>query len=459
MQGTFKQKGFGLLEVLMTALVLSIGLLGAAVLQTKSAKLASRAKHAASAAVLANELASAMYANPLELTAGEAGAYFLIIDNNKVNSLDLSCTEAPCFEASTSSNWWSQDKISGRDCRTQNCWAMEQAIFDIIQVREKAKEQLPNGKIKNIFHADNKYYLTIGWDDPTSNVIPATTLGINYETKSGFDFATRVRQVPYELYFHIDENDSSKSTPKAKTLGDTRGVPPDVLSPWMHYLGNWLNNIRSPVPEHATGYSTTLSQSLVNLVDGYYINNTVLNSICADSNIKENGICDTSRSDTPVETPPPPPEDPPITDPGGVPQPAFNPLNPNNGNSNNGTAPISRDPLPPSIAVNGGWTGWTYDSSKGGNSRNGDCGLYRRTCTNPAPAYGGNNCSGSSTDCRKTCSSWTVNHGHGAFEFCGINWCKKCTGKKWWKVCSPPYPCGFKSCNWTETVTPAKPNC
>ena len=64
MQGMYRTKGFGLLEVLMTALVLSIGLLGAAILQTKSAKLANKAKYASSAAILANELATAMYANP-----------------------------------------------------------------------------------------------------------------------------------------------------------------------------------------------------------------------------------------------------------------------------------------------------------------------------------------------------------------------------------------------------------
>ena len=67
-----RQRGFSLLEVLVAVLILSIGLLGLAGLQTTSLQMNHSAHYASQAQFYAQEIVEAMRANP---TAAKQGAY------------------------------------------------------------------------------------------------------------------------------------------------------------------------------------------------------------------------------------------------------------------------------------------------------------------------------------------------------------------------------------------------
>ena len=67
-----RQRGFSLLEVLVAVLILSIGLLGLAGLQTTSLQMNHSAHYASQAQFYAQEIIEAMRANP---TAAKQGAY------------------------------------------------------------------------------------------------------------------------------------------------------------------------------------------------------------------------------------------------------------------------------------------------------------------------------------------------------------------------------------------------
>lgn len=113
-----KQKGFGLIEVLVAMLVLSIGLLGVAGLQAQSIRFNHEAYFRTQATVLANDIADRMRTNRAQAIGS--------------NSYKFTFNDAP--------------QASATLCETNPCSAGNIAVYDFTQWRANIASALPNGK-------------------------------------------------------------------------------------------------------------------------------------------------------------------------------------------------------------------------------------------------------------------------------------------------------------------------
>lgn len=116
-------------------------------------------------------------------------------------------------------------------------------------------------------------------------------------------------------------------------------------------------------------------------------------------------------------------------------------------------------PTPVPTAVNGGWSDWSTCSASCGG------GTQTRTCTNPAPAYGGASCYGATsqqcnTHACPTPAPQPVNGGWSAWSACS----KSCGGGTQSRTCNNPAPAyggtycsgsSSQSCNTQACSTPA----
>lgn len=113
-----RQQGMGLVEVLVAVLILGIGLLGLAALQTQSLKYNSEAYLRTQATILAMDMADRLRAN--RKIAQEQPALYT------VNETD-------------------QPSVAADLCTTQACTASELAQYDFAQWRTRLREVLPGG--------------------------------------------------------------------------------------------------------------------------------------------------------------------------------------------------------------------------------------------------------------------------------------------------------------------------
>lgn len=144
-----KQQGMTLLEVLVAVLILAIGLLGVAGLQSQGQRTTAEASVRTYATVLANELLDRMRINRVQ---AKAGAYAF--------------TAAPG---------------GGVDCRATECSTADLRDFDINEWVTQVGAMLPNGKAEVVFNDaaaavnPSRYEVRITWDlreseqdDPTN---------------------------------------------------------------------------------------------------------------------------------------------------------------------------------------------------------------------------------------------------------------------------------------------------
>ena len=89
-----KQQGFTLLEVLIALLVLSIGLLGLAALQTTGLRSNEMASMRTTSTMLAYDITDRMRANPQGITDGD-----YVIDTGAVTGTPTDCTSNDCTTA------------------------------------------------------------------------------------------------------------------------------------------------------------------------------------------------------------------------------------------------------------------------------------------------------------------------------------------------------------------------
>jgi type IV pilus assembly protein PilV len=89
-----RQQGFTLLEVLIALLVLSIGLLGLAALQTTGLRSNEMANMRTTSTMLAYDISDRMRANPQGITDGD-----YVIDSAPVTGTIPNCTSADCTTA------------------------------------------------------------------------------------------------------------------------------------------------------------------------------------------------------------------------------------------------------------------------------------------------------------------------------------------------------------------------
>ncbi len=142
---TKKNKGFTLLEVLITVVILALGLLGVAGLQITSLRDNLRAEHQGKAAQLAYDMADRMRSN---------------VDRNNLTGLD-NYTNGP---------------IENTSCITVpivGCTAQQQAGHDRFEWEREIANSLPLGE-GDVSEAAGVYRIIVEWDDDRSGAIDAS---------------------------------------------------------------------------------------------------------------------------------------------------------------------------------------------------------------------------------------------------------------------------------------------
>lgn len=116
-----RNKGFSLIEILVSLIVLSVGLMGLAGLQLASLKGANNAHYRTEGSLLMMDLADRMRAN----LDGIGDGKYLVNENTAIN-----CTTAPSIQ-----------------CDTQSCTGEQLAKFDIHTISCGIKMLLPGGQL------------------------------------------------------------------------------------------------------------------------------------------------------------------------------------------------------------------------------------------------------------------------------------------------------------------------
>ncbi|MQX54835.1 type IV pilus modification protein PilV [Alcanivorax sediminis] len=143
----YRQRGFGLVEVLVALLVLSIGILGYAGLQLQAISGTESAHYRTQAIAIADDLAERIAANP------ESEAAYL-----------------------DTGNWTQQNfpsaKPAGWDtCTAAACTPDAMATNDILQISTQAAQLLPGGQVSaSACAGSSATCITVTWNDQT----PAT---------------------------------------------------------------------------------------------------------------------------------------------------------------------------------------------------------------------------------------------------------------------------------------------
>lgn len=132
------EQGLGLIEVLIATLVLSVGLLGATVLQAQAQAAAQHADWQHQALRSAQNMAQAMRSNPAALAQG---AY-----------------TAPHAEAAT--------PVSTQVCHTVPCTPVARAEHDVQQWRQDLAERLPGGRGALLATGPQQRRLVVMWQPP-----------------------------------------------------------------------------------------------------------------------------------------------------------------------------------------------------------------------------------------------------------------------------------------------------
>lgn len=158
-----RQQGFGLLEVLISILVLAVGFLGIAALQTQSLRFNHEAYLRTQATVLANDIADRMRANR-SLAIGS-------------NSYKFTFTDTPLASVTL--------------CEKNPCSAGNIAAYDFAQWRANIASTLPNGK--GAVTPDSlvsgqgwrEYVIQIRYDSVSTDTATSTptTVTLDYRTR------------------------------------------------------------------------------------------------------------------------------------------------------------------------------------------------------------------------------------------------------------------------------------
>ena len=129
-----KHQGFTLIEVLVSLLIMTLGIVGVLKMQTQSLKSNQRAHFRTQADLLSRDMVARMQANKVEARNGKYVA-------------DAKPASAP-------------------NCQTTECSAAQLVKWDLNQWYEQIERQLPAGSatVEN-FDGDNRYLISIRWDD------------------------------------------------------------------------------------------------------------------------------------------------------------------------------------------------------------------------------------------------------------------------------------------------------
>lgn len=137
-----RQRGVGLVEILVALLILSIGVLGYAGLQLRALGSTNESHFRVQAMAIAQDVAERIPVNPDSLaTYSSAGSW----------------SQAAFADRSMPAGW--------NQCVTGSCDTASLAQWDILQARYLAWTLLPNGRISASACAINLVCITVGWND------------------------------------------------------------------------------------------------------------------------------------------------------------------------------------------------------------------------------------------------------------------------------------------------------
>ena len=139
-----QQRGFTLIEILVTVIILAIGLLGLAGLQLGGLRYSFSAYQRSQATIMANDIADRMRANR---TVAEAGGY------------DIDIGDDPDEQDCTG---------SGANCTTE-----DMAAADVYEWKQALEDTLPAGD-GSIANNGGTFTITIQWDDTRGEEDPKT---------------------------------------------------------------------------------------------------------------------------------------------------------------------------------------------------------------------------------------------------------------------------------------------
>jgi type IV pilus assembly protein PilV len=139
-----KERGFTLIEILVTVIILAIGLLGLAGLQLGGLRYSFSAYQRSQATIMANDIVDRMRANR---TVAEAGGY------------DIDIGDMPGEETCTGNG--------------VNCSAADMADADLYEWKQSLADILPAGD-GSIVNNGGTYTITIQWDDTRGEEDPKT---------------------------------------------------------------------------------------------------------------------------------------------------------------------------------------------------------------------------------------------------------------------------------------------
>ena len=148
-----KQCGFTLLEVLIALLILSIGLLGLASLQTNGLRSNQMASMRTTATQLAYDIADRMHANPAGVDAPDPLNYVIAISKD--------------------------DPVIATDCESTTCTPSQMATYDLAQWRS-AIRSLPGGTssiVKTVTGTVVTHTITVYWNEYRQESATGTACG------------------------------------------------------------------------------------------------------------------------------------------------------------------------------------------------------------------------------------------------------------------------------------------
>lgn len=146
-----RNRGVTLIEMMVAVLVLSVGLLGIAGLQTATAKYKVNTWARSSVSTLLSDLSERVRINP-----EEAGTSFAAAGVTSPSSYVVSA------------NWAAQqaDALTiSKNCETAVCTAAERATFDLLSWRKKLRNSMPQGAALISGDRRNGLDLTMMWFD------------------------------------------------------------------------------------------------------------------------------------------------------------------------------------------------------------------------------------------------------------------------------------------------------
>lgn len=158
------QKAFGLIEVLISIVVLAIGLLGLASLQSKSLQSIREGDNMATAAMIAQEVATRMLTNPYITNEGRAGYLATDQSGDIATAGGVSAwasdtlTNFPnitrCYAADNSESCFASGAVI-HDGSAHATALNNMRLMDEVELRQLAWNLLPEGEIKICFDETN----------------------------------------------------------------------------------------------------------------------------------------------------------------------------------------------------------------------------------------------------------------------------------------------------------------